>query len=436
MKKVLAFVLCLLLLGSVGVAEEVDALQQQALAVVTALVEGDFETIVDQFDDTMRAAVDEATLEGGLNTLVAQLGAVTGVGEIAADVASASAAAQILHENGISQLMLAFNAEGEISGLYIAPVSVVTAEERELPEGVTAEAVKLFEGTERELTGELLRPENADVNTPYVVFAQGSGPSDMDETIGANKPLRDLAYDLAALGVGSLRFDKITYAHPEWPVETVDQEYLEPVAEALRVLREQTDAACVMLIGHSEGGMLTPYLVQACGFDGGISIAGTPQQLWEISYAQNLAVIEAMPEEQQEALRAQVEQEREKALSLADLSEEEAASVTVFGMPGTYLAHMARMDQAQIALDSGKPFLFIWGEADFQVSREAFEAWQQRLGDDARFTYKTYPGLNHLMMPAGENDSILQAQAAYQEPKQVDPQVAKDIADWIAANKA
>ena len=35
-------------------------------------------------------------------------------------------------------------------------------------------------------------------------------------------------------------------------------------------------------------------------------------------------------------------------------------------------------------------------------------------------------------MPADEEDSILNAQAAYAKPKQVDAQVAKDIAEWIA----
>ena len=35
-------------------------------------------------------------------------------------------------------------------------------------------------------------------------------------------------------------------------------------------------------------------------------------------------------------------------------------------------------------------------------------------------------------MPASEGDSILNAQAAYETPKQVDAQVAQDIAAWMA----
>ena len=438
MKKLMILALCaLLMMGGCAAlgesAEATDVLQQSAMDALAAMIEGDFAAVTDQFDGNMAAAVSEDALAAGWESVLAQLGGVTGVSAVQADAGSRSVAVQIAHERGSSVLMLAYDAEGSIASMYIAPqTQAPEAQERALPEGVTAQAVTLFAGTERELSGELLLPANAGADTAYVVLAHGSGPSDRDETLGANKPFRDLAYDLAALGVGSLRFDKVTYAYPECPVTTVEQEYAQPVAEALRVLRETTGATRCYLAGHSEGGMLTPYLVESCGFDGGIALAGTPWQLWEVSCAQNLAVIAALPAEQQAALLAQVETEREKGLQLAGMSDEEAAQTTVFGMSGAYLVHMARMDQAQIALESGKPFLFLWGEADFQVSREAFDAWQERLGDDARFTYRTYPGLNHLFMPADPEDSILNAQAAYEKPKQVDAKVAQDIANWIA----
>jgi uncharacterized protein len=47
-----------------------------------------------------------------------------------------------------------------------------------------------------------------------VVLLSGSGPQDRDETIGRNKPLKDLAWGLASAGVAVLRFDKVTHAHP------------------------------------------------------------------------------------------------------------------------------------------------------------------------------------------------------------------------------
>jgi len=436
MKRFMVLALCawMLMLAGVSCAQE-GALTAAAQEVLAHLAAGEYAAVVQRFDETMAQAVDAGTLESAWGSVSAQLGELTGVAASQEDETSRSAALMLTHENGNAVLLLVFDAQERNAGMSITPqIAQPQAVARALPDGVTARAAALFAGTQRELAGELLIPAGADENTPYVVLAHGSGPSDMDETIGANKPFRDLAYDLAALGVGSLRFDKVTYTHPQQPIDTVEEEYLKPVMEALSVLREETGAQRVFLVGHSQGGMLAPYLVKECGFDGGAALAGTPRQLWEISYAQNLALLEAMPENpQDDILRMQVEAEHEKALMLTQMTEEEAAGMTVFGVSAVYQRHLAQMDQAQIALESGKPFLFLWGESDFQVDRAAFDAWRERLGEDERFVYRTYPGLNHLFMLAGEDDSILNAQAAYQQPKQMDAQVASQIAAWIAA---
>ena len=48
---------------------------------------------------------------------------------------------------------------------------------------------------------------------PAVVLVHGSGPNDRDETIGPNKPFKDLAWGLASQGIAVLRYDKRTKAH-------------------------------------------------------------------------------------------------------------------------------------------------------------------------------------------------------------------------------
>ncbi len=48
---------------------------------------------------------------------------------------------------------------------------------------------------------------------PALVLVHGSGPNDRDETLGANKPFRDLAQGLASRGIAVLRFDKRTRVH-------------------------------------------------------------------------------------------------------------------------------------------------------------------------------------------------------------------------------
>ena len=48
---------------------------------------------------------------------------------------------------------------------------------------------------------------------PGVVLVHGSGPNDRDETIGPNKPFRDLAWGLATRGIAVLRYEKRTKRH-------------------------------------------------------------------------------------------------------------------------------------------------------------------------------------------------------------------------------
>jgi hypothetical protein len=49
---------------------------------------------------------------------------------------------------------------------------------------------------------------------PAVVLVHGSGPHDRDETIGPNKPFRDLANGLASRGIAVLRYEKRTKQYP------------------------------------------------------------------------------------------------------------------------------------------------------------------------------------------------------------------------------
>lgn len=432
MKKIVSILLALLLIcATAGVAEETIDLTAEVQSIYTALIAGNYAEIVERFDEAMHEAVDENQLAQGWAAILAQTGAYVDVQDIQTNEDTRSAQVTLACENGTALLSMVFDADGNIAGLGLQPQIAYEFSEKNLPEDASETATTLFDGTERALNASIVRPAGADADTAYVVLVHGSGPSDMDETIGGNKPFRDIAYDLAALGVGSLRFDKITYAHPEIGVETVTTEYLEPVAEAKRVLMAETAASRIYVAGHSEGGMLTPWLVQECGFDGGIALAGTPLPLWKISYNQNLVVLDSLPEEQRPMLIAQLDAEVEKAEKLNEMTDDEARATTLFGAPAYYQRSISQLDEIAIAKETQKPFLFLWGEADFQVDSDAHMAWSEGLGENDLHTYITYPGLNHLFARAESDDSILNTQAAYARTASVDPAIAQDIFDWI-----
>lgn len=61
--------------------------------------------------------------------------------------------------------------------------------------------------------GTLSLPRRRGAHSAIALLA-GSGVLDRGETIGRNKPLKDLAWGLATGGVVVLRFDNVTFAHP------------------------------------------------------------------------------------------------------------------------------------------------------------------------------------------------------------------------------
>jgi uncharacterized protein len=102
-----------------------------------------------------------------------------------------------------------------------------------------------------------------------VVLLSGSGPQHRDETLGRNKPLKDLAWRLASAGGAVLRFDKVTHAHPGQVAGktgfTLTDEYTPHAAAAIRLLAQHpaVDAGRVFVAGHSLGGTVAPQVAAA-----------------------------------------------------------------------------------------------------------------------------------------------------------------------------
>ena len=149
--------------------------------------------------------------------------------------------------NASLDINVAFNEAGEVSGLTITPVGSIEQQftaKYEPPAYVNQDTFKEQEVQvgqgEWVLPGTLSLPVG-DGPFAAVVLVHGSGPQDRDETIGPNKPFRDLAWGLASQGIAVLRYDKRTRVYGKKMQEiaatiTVKEEVIDDELDAVALL--------------------------------------------------------------------------------------------------------------------------------------------------------------------------------------------------------
>jgi dienelactone hydrolase len=270
---------------------------------------------------------------------------------------------------------------------------------------------------------------------PAVVLVHGSGPEDRDETVGANKPFRDLAWGLASLGVAVLRYEKRTKQYATKLAGkvlelTLQEETIDDALDAAGRLRsaEGIDARRVFVLGHSLGGLAIPRIGKGdAKIAGLIILAGSTRPLEDIIVEQldYLASLDpaaaAAGASRLAELRA--EARKVKQLTAADLS----GTNLFFGGSARYWLDLRAYDAAATARGLKQPLLILQGQRDYQATEADFEGWQRALGECHNATFKLYPELNHLFM-AGEGKS---RPSEYERSGHVAEGVIADIAAWI-----
>ena len=439
----LVLILATALLQSPAAAAQAPDARAHARATLSAIAAGEFGKVEADFTSQMQKALPPGRLEAMWAALQARAGAFKSC-DTEARVAKIADKEMVITPCGFERatidVQFAFDAAGRISGLVFRPVSSA-ASAYTLPSYAKASAYNESEKTigsaDWPLPGTLTLPAGAR-SAPAVVLVHGSGPNDRDETIGGNKPFKDLATGLASRGVAVLRYEKRSRVHAGRMAGvtgfTVQDEVIDDVLEAVKALRSEPgiDKARVFVLGHSLGAMLAPRIWMADpSIAGVIVLAGPARPVQDAIVAQSRYLVAAdgttSPEEQRALDDTEALARRVRALQPEDAK----SGAMIAGVPASYWLDLRGYDPTAAATKVKAPMLIMQGERDYQVNMEEFAQWKTALGARRDVTFRSYPPLNHLFI-AGSGPSL---PAEYQVPGHVAEEVIVDIASWIQAQR-
>ncbi|MFA9422193.1 MAG: alpha/beta fold hydrolase [Sedimentibacter sp.] len=304
----------------------------------------------------------------------------------------------VIYKAGSLNANVVFDKNGNISGLNF---SAYTFNESILPNGITETDIT-FGSVDWPLTAKLTKPE-ADGKYPLLILVHGSGPNDMNETVGMNQPFKDIAYSLAQKGVAVLRYDKRTFTYMNKLTDltnfTVYDETIDDAVEAVNYVKDLdfVDNTKIYILGHSLGGYLIPRIAELTSDAAGYIIAsGIFTSLgdiipYQIEYLSNLdGVITEEEKIQIEEYKASAA----KSLNPDLIGDDEI----VMGAYKSYWEDLYNYKPIELAKEIKKPVFVLQGDRDYQVPVAQYDMIYEAFKNNDNFTFKLYPGLNHLLI--------------------------------------
>jgi len=401
-----------------------EELIAQAKEFVDLMVQGEFSRAVENFDSVMSKAMPEEKLKEVWQTVIEQAGPFKKQKGTRTETLPKFDIIYVTcqFEKGNLDVKVVFNREKQITGLWFAPAQ----KEYTPPDYVKLNAFKEKEivvgSGEWALPGTLSLPEGKGP-FPAIVLVHGSGPNDRDESIGPNKPFRDLAWGLASQNIAVLRYEKRKF--------TVQEETIDDALVAVNLLRgvEGIDEQRICVLGHSLGGMIAPRIgmldKEIAGF---IIMAGTTRPVEEVMLEQvnYIISIDGKITENEKTRLSEIEKAVEKVKNLKE-SASYSGQENLLGAPAEYWLDLRRYDAPQTAKGLQQPMLILQGGRDYQVTEDDFDGWKNALSSRKDVEFKFYPKLNHLFIE-GKGKST---PAEYSQASHVAKYVIDDIAAWI-----
>lgn len=435
MKKIIFY--CLLLVSLISNSQTTSELSESFLK---KMIRNQFDSCLVYFDTSVTSEINPSMMQSMWERIPQFVGEFKSYEDIRTEKADTLDIVFIrcVFEKTKLDLKLVYNKYKKIVGIFFVPPKSKTA--YNLPDYYIASSqyenkLTVKTGT-FELPGILCMPNNIQ-NPPVVILLAGSGPNDKDESIGPNKPLKDIALGLASKGIASFRYDKRTFVYGKsLDAEKVgiNEEVVDDALSAIKLLRANatTKESKIYIAGHSLGALCAPLVAsKSKEVSAIIMLAGPARPLEDIAEEQmEYLLSDKFPAEK--VKEKMVEYKKHTALVRDQKLLKKADKFDLpFAAPRYYWQSLKAYDQIKTAKKIKQPILVLQGGRDYQVTMVDFELWKKELGADAKNKFISYPNSNHLFQK-GEGKSKPEE---YQEPGNMEPKVVTDIIEFVKSFK-
>jgi dienelactone hydrolase len=411
-----------------------------AKQLIQELVTGQFDKVEAIYDARMKEALPPGKLADGWRDINKQAGAFQAISSTETSQVQGLQVVkmQCKFENSLLDATVVFNPDGKLGGLsfqpHQAPPAPWTPAAYVKPDSFTEQPLTLVNGI-FELPGTLATPVG-DGPFPAVVLVQGSGPEDQDETIGPNKPFKDLAWGLASRGIVVFRYTKRTKKYgmqsSDDPAKlTVEDETISDAraAVALVVKQPKVDPRQVFLLGHSLGAYLAPRIATGDAEIAGIVMLAANARPLEKIVLEQIHYWAAMNGAPTEAEQKKIDaaEDGAKQIERPDLKPDDKIEFLGATMYGAYWLDLRAYDPLKTAAKLKIPILILQGGRDYQVTPSNFQAWSDALSNNKNVTLRTYPDLDHFFA----HGTGASKPTDFARPGHVSEEVVESVATFI-----
>lgn len=301
----------------------------------------------------------------------------------------------------------------------------------ETPANYKSSEVKV-ERDEVSLSGTLFEVEDSK-KKPVVLIIAGSGPTDRDGNTtaipGKNNSLLQLAQELAAQEVSTLRYDKrgigTSKTKGDGREENVTIDKIVDDAIAMHDWLKKQGFKRIFVAGHSEGSLIALLLAQKKDVAGIISIAGAGRKASNLISEQLTAQLpEEIVKEFDEAADSIVAGHEVKKVS---------SSLQALLRPSIqpYLRSWFPIDPAELIAKVKAPVLIIQGQKDIQVKeKDARLLMAARPDAETKFI----SDMNHVLKEIATDDRMENIQSYSNPNLPVSPTLVTTIAGFVHKN--